>query len=87
MNVKKRIAEILAAEAAAISAVRVTPEFEQALYALRDSQGKVLTTGIGKAGHIAHKFASTLCSTGTPASYLHPGEAAHGDLGLIGTQD
>jgi arabinose-5-phosphate isomerase len=87
MNIQQRIAEILAAEAAAISAVRVTPEFERAVLALRDSAGKVLTTGMGKAGHIARKFASTLCSTGTPASYVHPGEAAHGDLGLIGPQD
>jgi arabinose-5-phosphate isomerase len=42
---------------------------------------------MGKAGHVARKFASTLCSTGTPASYIHPGEAAHGDLGLIGAED
>ena len=87
MNIQTRIAEILAAEAAAISAVRVTPAFEEAVQALRDSTGKVLTTGMGKAGHVARKFASTLCSTGTPASYVHPGEAAHGDLGLIGPDD
>jgi arabinose-5-phosphate isomerase len=87
MDVQKRISEILAAESAAIAAVRVTPEFELAVRALRDSRGKVLTTGMGKAGHIARKFASTLCSTGTPASYVHPGEAAHGDLGMIGPED
>lgn len=87
MNIQKRIAEILAAEAAAIAAVHVTPNFERAVLALRDSTGKVLTTGMGKAGHIARKFASTLCSTGTPAAYLHPGEAAHGDLGLIESDD
>jgi arabinose-5-phosphate isomerase len=87
MNIPARIAEILAAEAAAILSIRVTPEFERALLALRDCPGKVLTSGMGKAGHIARKFASTLCSTGTPASYIHPGEAAHGDLGLIGPED
>ncbi len=87
MDIKRRIATILAAEADAIRAVRVTPPFEQAVIALRDSRGKVLATGMGKAGHIARKFASTLCSTGTPASYLHPGDAAHGDLGLIGPED
>jgi arabinose-5-phosphate isomerase len=81
------MSEILAAEAAAIAAVRVTPDFERAVLALRDSKGKVLTTGIGKAGHIARKFASTLCSTGTPAAYLHPGEAAHGDLGFVEPED
>jgi len=74
------MSEVLTAEAAAIAAVDVTPEFERAVLALRDSTGKVLTTGIGKAGHVARKFASTLCSTGTPAAYVHPGEAAHGDL-------
>jgi len=87
VNIQRRIAEILAAEAAAIAAVRVTPAFEQAVLALRDSKGKVLTTGMGKAGHVARKFASTLCSTGTPATYVHPGESAHGDLGLIGRDD
>ena len=87
MSIQRRIAEILAAEAAAITAIRVTPEFERAVLALRDSKGKVLTTGMGKAGHVARKFASTLCSTGTPAAYVHPGEAAHGDLGLIASDD
>lgn len=81
------MAEILAAEAAAIAAVSVTPDFERAVLALRDSKGKVLTTGMGKAGHVARKFASTLCSTGTPAAYVHPGEATHGDLGLIEPDD
>jgi len=87
MNIQKRITEILAAEAAAISAVCVNSEFERALNALRGSPGKILTTGMGKTGHVARKFASSLCSTGTPAVYLHPGEAAHGDLGLIDPQD
>ena len=87
MNIKDRISEILAAEAAAISAVLVTEEFERAVLALRDAPGKVLATGMGKAGHVARKFASTLCSTGTPSFYVHPGEAAHGDLGLVGPDD
>jgi arabinose-5-phosphate isomerase len=87
MNIQARVSEILAAEAAAISAIRVTADFEHAVLALRDCTGKVLTSGMGKAGHIARKFASTLCSTGTPASYIHPGEAAHGDLGLVGAED
>ena len=87
MNIQKRIAEVLAAEAAALASVAVTPHFERAVLALRDSKGKVLTTGMGKAGHVARKFASTLCSTGTPSAYLHPGEAAHGDLGVIQPDD
>lgn len=87
MNIQRRIAEIIACEAAAIAAVKVTPSFETAVLALRDCKGKVLTTGMGKAGHIAHKFSATLCSTGTPAAFIHPGEAAHGDLGLVAAED
>jgi arabinose-5-phosphate isomerase len=87
MNIQGRVREILDAEAAALAAVHVTPEFEDAVLALRHCTGKVLTSGMGKAGHAARKFASTLCSTGTPASYIHPGEAAHGDLGLVGPED
>jgi D-arabinose 5-phosphate isomerase GutQ len=87
MDIQRRIAEVLAKEAAAISSIKVTPGFEQAVLALRDCRNKVLTTGMGKAGHIAAKFAATLCSTGTPAAYIHPGEAAHGDLGLIAKDD
>ncbi len=87
MNIQQRVSEIIRAEAEALAAVSVTPEFERAVLALRDCGGKVLTSGMGKAGHVARKFASTLCSTGTPASYVHPGEAAHGDLGLVGPDD
>src|SRR4051812_6774162 len=87
IDIQRRLADVLAKEAAAITAVKVTPAFENAVIALRDCTGKVLTTGMGKAGHIARKFAATLCSTGTPAAYIHPGEAAHGDLGLVGLND
>ncbi len=87
MDIQQRIREVIACEAAAINAVKVTPAFEQGVLAMRDCRGKILTTGMGKAGHIAHKFAATLCSTGTPAAFIHPGEAAHGDLGLIAPTD
>lgn len=87
MDIQKRAEEILAAEAAAISAVKLNGQFERAVRALQECAGKVLTTGMGKAGHVARKFAATLCSTGTSAVYVHPGEAAHGDLGLVGKQD
>ena len=80
MDLQERIKNILDREADAIKAVKVTAEFPAAVMALRDCKGKVLTTGMGKAGHIARKFAATLCSTGTPAAYVHPGEAAHGAL-------
>ena len=87
MDIKQRISQILQAEAAAIAAVKVTPAFEQAIKAMQACEGKVLTTGIGKAGHIARKFAATLCSTTTPSAFIHPGEAAHGDLGLVDQKD
>lgn len=87
MDIKQRVSEIFAQEAQAISAIPVTDEFERAVKLLRACNGKVLTTGMGKAGHIAHKFAATLCSTGTPATFIHPGEAAHGDLGIVEEND
>ncbi len=87
MNIKKRVSEIFAQEAKTISSIPVSDEFERAVTLLQACKGKVLTTGMGKAGHIAHKFSATLCSTGTPATFVHPGEAAHGDLGIIEEQD
>ncbi len=87
MDIKKRVTEIFSQEAKAISSIPVNDEFERAVKLLQVCKGKVLTTGMGKAGHIAHKFSATLCSTGTPASFIHPGEAAHGDLGIIEEND
>ena len=87
MNVRERMRAVLKAEAEAITAVQVTDEFVRAVECLAACSGKVLTTGIGKAGHIARKFAATLCSTATPADFVHPAEAAHGDLGLAGNND
>ena len=87
MNITERIRHVLKAEAQAIDSIEVTPAFEQTVNLLLSCQSKVLTTGMGKAGLIAKKFAVTLCSTGTPAIYIHPGEAAHGDLGVISKSD
>ncbi len=87
MDIKSRISNILQREAEAILAVPVGDNYIRAVEAMRDCPGKVLTTGMGKAGHVARKFAATLCSTKTPAVYIHPGEAAHGDLGLIAQDD
>ena len=61
--------------------------FTQACQLLFDCPGKIIVTGMGKSGHIAHKIAATLASTGSPAFFMHPGEASHGDLGMIGKQD
>lgn len=78
---------VFQAEAAAISAIEVDEDFVGAVEVMMACRGKILTTGIGKAGHIAKKFAATLCSTATPADFIHPAEAAHGDLGLVGSND
>lgn len=61
--------------------------FVRAVKLIYDSKGKVIVTGIGKSGQVAHKIASTLSSTGTPAVYLHPADALHGDLGIISPED
>ena len=87
MDVKRRVSQIMRAEAEAIRSVSVTDEFEKAIEILKGCEGKVLTTGMGKAGYIARKFAGTLSSTATPSVFIHPGEAAHGDLGLISGKD
>jgi arabinose-5-phosphate isomerase len=61
--------------------------FSDACRSLLECRGKVIVTGMGKSGHIAGKIAATLASTGTPAFFVHPGEASHGDLGMISAQD
>src|SRR5690349_18588622 len=59
----------------------------EAIDTISRATGRVILTGIGKSGHIARKIASTLASTGTPAMFVHPAEASHGDLGMIKTTD
>lgn len=87
MDIRQRIESVIRKEAEALAAVQVTPDFEKAVLSLQQCEGKVLTCGIGKAGIIAQKFAATLCSTATPAAFIHPSEAGHGDLGLIDQKD
>lgn len=87
MNIKARMADIIAKEAQAVQAINVTDAFEEAVKLLLKCTGKVVTTGIGKAGYIAHKFAATMSSTGTPAFFVHPAEAGHGDLGMLSKGD
>lgn len=62
-------------------------KFVHALDLLQSAQGRVIVTGMGKSGHVARKIAATLASTGTPAMFVHPGEANHGDLGMIEQRD
>ena len=72
-------------EAAAVLelATRIGDEFVQAVRLMMVCPGRVVVMGIGKSGHIGHKIAATLASTGTPAMFVHPAEASHGDLGMI----
>ena len=87
MDIKERIESVLKAEANAINSIEVTKEFVKAVSVMQGCTGKIITTGIGKAGHIANKFAATLCSTASQAQFLHPAEAAHGDLGAVSPGD
>src|SRR5262249_42369486 len=65
----------------------LSASFAAAVEVIRAAQGRVIVTGMGKSGHVGRKIASTFASTGTPAFFVHPGEASHGDLGMIGNRD
>jgi arabinose-5-phosphate isomerase len=80
---------VLDIEAAAVSALgaRLGDDFARAVELILASKGRVIVSGVGKSGHIARKIAATMSSTGTPAYFVHPGEAAHGDLGMIQPDD
>lgn len=81
--------EVLHIEAAAVLALtqRIDENFLQALNIILACEGRVIVSGMGKSGHIARKIAATLSSTGTPAYFVHPAEASHGDLGMITAND
>src|SRR5512138_3030607 len=79
--------QVLAAEAAAIQPVRLDDAFAEAVRWILDCRGRVVVTGMGKPGFVAQKISATLASTGTPSLYVHPAEAAHGDLGRIARDD
>ena len=80
---------VIELEAEALTALvpRLNEDFAHACRLILDSPGRVVVTGMGKSGHIGGKIAATLASTGTPAFFVHPGEAQHGDLGMIQPQD
>ncbi len=80
---------VIEAESRALSALveRVDHEFEQACELILSCGGRLVVIGMGKSGHIGGKLASTFASTGTPAFFVHPGEASHGDLGMITPKD
>src|SRR5277367_599807 len=75
------------AEAVARAAQRLDGNLSCAVELILAHPGKLVVTGLGKSGHVARKIVATLCSTGTPAVFLHAGEAAHGDLGLYSPGD
>jgi arabinose-5-phosphate isomerase len=81
--------KVLQTEAAAILALvdRLDERFDRAVRLLHECEGRVIVTGMGKSGIICRKIAATLASTGTPAFFLHPAEATHGDLGVIQHKD
>lgn len=81
--------EVLRIEADAVQALaaRLDGNFLRALEVILCCEGRVIVSGMGKSGHIARKIAATLSSTGTPAYFVHPGEASHGDLGMITSED
>ncbi len=76
-------------ESAAVATLeaRIDTQFDTACELLLATRGRVIVTGMGKSGHIARKIAATLASTGTPAHFVHPAEASHGDMGMITRQD
>ena len=80
---------VLETEAQAISALirRLDTHFVRAVELIMGRRGRVIVSGIGKSGHIARKIASTFASTGTPAYFVHPAEASHGDLGMVARDD
>lgn len=89
MNFCKLGLAVIETEAQAVFELtqRIDQRFEDACHLLLACKGRVVVTGMGKSGHIANKIAATLSSTGTPAFFMHPGEASHGDLGMITGQD
>jgi arabinose-5-phosphate isomerase len=81
--------KVLKTEAEAINALveKIGSNFEKAVEIIYQSRGKVVVTGMGKSGLVGKKIAATLASTGTPALFLHPAEATHGDLGMVTSDD
>jgi arabinose-5-phosphate isomerase len=82
----KRVIQLERDAVAAIEA-RVNEDFARAVRLIAESSGRVIVAGVGKSGLIGRKIAATLTSTGTPASFLHPADSAHGDLGIVGRDD
>ncbi|MBU1668539.1 KpsF/GutQ family sugar-phosphate isomerase [bacterium] len=89
MNIKQIAQEVFSIESQAIAHLgeQLTDDFEKAVHDILNCNGKLIISGMGKSGIIGKKIAATLASTGTPSFFLHPGEAYHGDLGMIEADD
>lgn len=89
MDILAEAKDVLLQEAKGIENVvpKLDQNFVNAVNMIVESKGRVIVTGMGKSGHIARKISATLSSTGTPAMFLHPGEAIHGDLGMVTSND
>jgi arabinose-5-phosphate isomerase len=89
VSILRRARSVLSTEAAAVASLeaRVGDAFVRAVKTMLDAKGRIVVTGIGKSGHVGRKLAATLASTGTPAFFVHPAEASHGDLGMISADD
>ena len=87
--IKEKALETLRIETDALQKLssRIDDEFEAAARAILACKGRVIVSGIGKSGHVGQKVAASLASTGTPAFFMHPAEAFHGDLGMVTQND
>jgi len=90
-SIQDDIRKVLDREALAIQSIPLSPDYEKVVELIYERVhgrgGKIIASGMGKAGHVANHMATTLSSTGTPALFLHPSEAQHGDLGIIREND
>ena len=89
LDIKTIAKEVIQIEAEAVSQIQkqINEDFETAVNAILNCDGRLIVSGMGKSGLISQKIASTMASTGTPAQFVHPGEAIHGDLGMITDKD
>ena len=88
-TIREKAIETLELEAKAVAQLteRIDDDFEAAVRAILDCKARIVVTGMGKSGHVGRKIAATLASTGTPAFFMHPAEAFHGDLGMVTEND
>ena len=88
-DIKTIAQEVIKIEADAVSLIadRIDKNFESAVNTILQCKGRLIVSGMGKSGLISQKIASTIASTGTPSHFVHPGEAIHGDLGMITEED